>query len=245
MSNYILKGILSSFLLFGVSSYLSFKYNELEKYSETIESARSQGKLRGLLYEIQKKSMELKALSPIPSLPKENYYRQVLFSYAEGLVLETGVGLFDHSRVYDPSISKVICVDWVKKCIEHGFIKNKETKREYLLEDCENLSFESDKFDTIVDIFGLQYYPDPEKVLLEMRRVCKKNGKILILAKGRSIYKTFNRYLDLMNGKYVCENGMFINRDWKEVIEKLGFEVIKFERKVNGTLYFYIIKNNK
>jgi SAM-dependent methyltransferase len=240
------KGIFTSLIIFGSGSYLSFKYNEFTRYDETLKAVQSQGKLRSFLHEIHQKSQDIKEeVLPNTSLPKENYYRKVLLSYAEGIVLEPGVGLSDNQKFYPSTIGKVIAIDWVKKCIEYGFINNKEAKRQYLLDDCENMSFEDNTFDCVADVLGLQYYSNPEKVLREMKRVCKENGKILILAKGQSFYSWFNKYLDLVNAKYVCRYGIYINRDWNEIISKAGFEVMKCERKINGTLYFYILKNKK
>jgi ubiquinone/menaquinone biosynthesis C-methylase UbiE len=40
-------------------------------------------------------------------------------------------------------------------------------------------------FDTIVDTFGLEYTLNPEICLKEMKRVCKKDGLILLLNYGR------------------------------------------------------------
>jgi ubiquinone/menaquinone biosynthesis C-methylase UbiE len=36
------------------------------------------------------------------------------------------------------------------------------------------MSFKDDTFDTVVDTFGLEYYLNPRRALLEMKRVCKK-----------------------------------------------------------------------
>ena len=241
----IAKGVFTSFIVFGSASYLSFKYNEFQRYSETLKKAESEGNLRKFLHEIHQNSQDVKEVLPNTSLPKENYYRKVLLSYAEGEVLETGVGLSDNSKFYPKEVKKIMAVDWVKKCLEYCLVNNKDQRKEFRLEDCENMAFEENSFDTIVDVFGLQFYSNPEKVIKEMKRVCKGNGKILILVKGLSEYSSFNKYLDLINGKYVCLNGMYINRDWDEIISKSGLEILSAERKINGTLYFYILKNRK
>ena len=242
MSSYLFKGIVSSIFLFGLTSYYSYKYLENQRFDDKINKARSEGKLRALLYDIQKKSIVVPANT---SLPKENYYRKVLLSYAEGNVLEAGVGLSLNEKLYPSTINKITAVDWVKRYIEHGYLNNRDKRYTYLLDDCEKLSFNDNSFDTIVDVFGLQYYADPVKALKEMKRVCKPEGKILILANGRSFYSIYNKYLDLLYPKYVAEYGVFINRDWDEIIANLGFKIVKKERKVNGTLYFYILCNQK
>lgn len=241
----ISKAIFSSLVLFGGSFFLTFKYDQFQKYDETLKTVQSQNKLRSFLYEIHKKTQESKEILPNTSLPKESHYREVLLSYAEGDLLEMGIGLTNNEKYYPYNVNKIIAIDWVKKCIEMGYINNKLKKRSFLLEDCENLTFEDNTFDSVADIFSLQYYSDPLKALKEMQRVCKNDGKILVLAQGRSFYKVLNNYLDFKNPKSVCQQGNFINRDWTEIIEKLGFEIIRSERKVNGSLYFYVLKNKK
>jgi methyltransferase OMS1 len=50
-----------------------------------------------------------------------------------------------------------------------------------------NLSqFPNGCFDTVVNIFGLCSYDDPVQVLQEMARVCKPDGKILLLEHRQS-----------------------------------------------------------
>ena len=52
------------------------------------------------------------------------------------------------------------------------------------MEDSENLSFNNDSFDCVVDTFGLEYTFDPVKQLWEMKRVCKKGGLIFLMENG-------------------------------------------------------------
>lgn len=59
-------------------------------------------------------------------------------------------------------------------------------KRFSVLEmDGHDLKFEDNSFDTVVDTFGLCSYNDPIKVLHEMKRVCKKDGKIILIEHGK------------------------------------------------------------
>lgn len=53
-----------------------------------------------------------------------------------------------------------------------------------LKSNIKRLSYKDNTFDSIVDTFGLEFYLHPWLALQEMRRVCKPNGLILILASG-------------------------------------------------------------
>ena len=55
---------------------------------------------------------------------------------------------------------------------------------EYKIDDVEKMSFRDNIFDCVLDTFGLEYYVHPEKALQEMKRVCKKDGLILLLTSG-------------------------------------------------------------
>lgn len=48
----------------------------------------------------------------------------------------------------------------------------------------ENLPFKNDSFNKVINIFGLIYFSNLEKVLKEMIRVVKKNGVIMIVIKA-------------------------------------------------------------
>ena len=39
--------------------------------------------------------------------------------------------------------------------------------------------------------------------------------------------------------------GYYPNRKWEDFISEEDFEIEKCERKLNGTIYFYILKNKK
>jgi len=79
-----------------------------------------------------------------------------------------------------------------------NFMSTKERERyDVVTADAANLTFEDNSFDTIVDSFGLCSFDDPVKVLIELQRVCKPDGKILLLEHGRSkTYLGLSGYLD-------------------------------------------------
>ena len=83
------------------------------------------------------------------------------------------------------------------------------------------MNLKDNSFDTVVDTFGLEYYNSPEIALkgfilliIEMKRVCKKDGLILILTSGLSHYSFLNLFLEYKTPHNVCQSGFFPNRDW-------------------------------
>lgn len=172
--------------------------------------------------------------------------RKELLSHASGFILETGVGTSRNLNYY-PEGSKIIGVDWASNMLEMALnkIAPQGVTIDYRVEDVEKLSFKDDVFDTVVDTFGLEAYVTPEKALEEMRRVCKKDGKILILASGIGTSAFLNKILNLRVEQFLRSYGYAPNRDWNAVIKKMGFKVENQKRWFNGTIYLYVLSNNK
>lgn len=47
--------------------------------------------------------------------------------------------------------------------------------------DAENMDFEDNSFDRVVAMYVASVVPDPERLVKEMRRVCKSNGQIIFV----------------------------------------------------------------
>lgn len=47
--------------------------------------------------------------------------------------------------------------------------------------DAENTEFEDSSFDKVVAMYVAAVVPDPERLVDEMRRVCKPNGRIIFV----------------------------------------------------------------
>lgn len=112
-------------------------------------------------------------------------------------------------------------MDWNAGYLDVALMKPANNKIEvnYKIEDVEKMNLKSDLFDTVVDTFGLDYTLYPEKCLQEMKRVCKKNGKILLMESGKSNSPILNHFLDLRLPLHLERYGYFNNRDWDEIIK--------------------------
>lgn len=124
--------------------------------------------------------------------------RALLFFHAKGEVLEVGAGTGRNLGYYPgkSTVQKIVLSDSSDKMLARAIDKlsrmSQDEKERYqlLVADAARLAqFSDDSFDTVVDTFGLCSFDDPVAVLKEMQRVCKPDGKILLLEHGRS--KTF------------------------------------------------------
>ncbi|TDH70101.1 hypothetical protein CCR75_009084 [Bremia lactucae] len=107
----------------------------------------------------------------------------------------------------------------------------------------ENLVFNDDQFDTVVDTFGLCSMDDPVRALKEMQRVCKKtSGRILLLEHGQSSFAWLSGILDKFADLHVQKWGCHWNRDIVALLDQAGLEVETMHRFHFGTTYFIVAK---
>ncbi len=126
-------------------------------------------------------------------------------------------------------------------------------------EDCTSLSFAEDRFDAITVAFGIRNFENLDKGLMEMHRVLKPGGHLVILElsapEGFPMKQTYAIYSKLV----IPTIGKIMSKDnsaytylpesikafpqgevMKEILYKAGFSKVEFKRLTMGicTLYF-------
>ena len=117
-------------------------------------------------------------------------------------VLEIGIGT-GLSFEYYPDQTKVIGIDISPHMLEKAKekIKKRKTNGKYVSQmNGEQLSFADNSFDKVVAMYVISVTQNPQKLLQEMKRVCKKNGEIYIVnhfscEKDAFLLKLFERAL--------------------------------------------------
>jgi phosphatidylethanolamine/phosphatidyl-N-methylethanolamine N-methyltransferase len=98
-------------------------------------------------------------------------------------VLEVGVGTGLNLPLYprDCDVTGVdISAEMLRKA-EHRVRTLGMTKTKLMLMDGSKLEFPDNSFDRVIATYVISAVPDPVKTLLEMRRVCKPSGHLVIL----------------------------------------------------------------
>lgn len=103
--------------------------------------------------------------------------------------------------------------------------------------DTQALAFPDGVFDTVVDTMALCTYPDPRRALREMSRVCRPDGRILLVEHGRSRLPALARFQDRHDRWLVESVGCHWNRDPLELVETAGLSVRAVRRTVAGVFY--------
>lgn len=180
------------------------------------------------------------------------------------LILDVATGTGDFAiEALKLNPDKVIGVDISEGMLDQG--RQKMRKRGYseridmVTGDSENLPFEENKFDAITVGFGVRNFENLEKGLLEMKRVLRPGGKIVVLefSKPRvfpfkQLYQFYFRYILPTLGRWISRDAAAYTylpesvqafpdgRDFTNILEKLGFKQIACKPLTFGISSLYI-----
>ncbi|GAB6173726.1 class I SAM-dependent methyltransferase [Paradesulfitobacterium aromaticivorans] len=152
--------------------------------------------------------------------------RRSILSQATGEVLEVGVGTGKNLEFYPPDC-QVTGIDLSPGMLEKARAKANKLKLPMKLfeMDTQNMTFPDHHFDTVVATCVFCSVPDPIKGLKEIKRVCKPNGKIILLEHVRSDQPLLGKIMDILDPLTVRMMGPHINRKTVENIEKAGIHI--------------------
>lgn len=170
-------------------------------------------------------------------------YRKQLLSLARGKVLEVGIGTGRSLRYY-PADADIIGIDMSREMLKKAKEKSDKLRRHIRLKigDAENLLYDSQGFDIVVDTLGLCTYSKPIKVLREMKRVCKPRGRILLLEHGVSNLKWLCRLQECREKKHYETLGCSLLRNPEKLVKEAGLKFIGIERKLFGVIYIIVAR---
>ena len=149
--------------------------------------------------------------------------------------------------------NEVIGVDFSYEMLKIARTKNKQIN--FIEADVLNLPFKDNSFDVLTIAFGFRNIENKQKVLDEIFRVLKKDGKLLHLDfEGKSrfafIYdkiilfflrffvKNLEPYKYLINSK----NAFYESRELVEVFVNRGFEFMKCEKLFFNVVSYHLFK---
>jgi ubiquinone/menaquinone biosynthesis C-methylase UbiE len=174
----------------------------------------------------------------VPDLLGIRKLRQRVLRQASGRVLEVAVGTGKNLRYY-PRGCQIIAVDLSREMLN---IARKRAGKlsidvSLLLGDAQALPFFDHSFDTVVSSLSTCTFPEPVIALQEMARVCRKDGRVLLVEHGRSNREWLARWQDRHADQFAKPLGCHWNRQPLELVGQAGLKVNKSRRVFLGVFH--------
>jgi phosphatidylethanolamine/phosphatidyl-N-methylethanolamine N-methyltransferase len=148
-------------------------------------------------------------------------------------VLEVGVGTGINLSLY-PKDASITGIDFSEPMLEKARdrVARKGLRRPRLLQmDAADLKFADDSFDIVYAPYLISVVPDPVKVALEMRRVCRPGGRIVLLNHFLSTNRLLSR-IERTISPFTVHIGFKADLDRAAFLAQAGLEPVSIE-KVN------------
>jgi len=172
-----------------------------------------------------------------------NKLRKQLLSKAEGKILEIGSGTGVNFELYENHDVVAIEPDEKLRIESLNKINNKNIK--VISGDAENLEFKDNEFDTVVVMLVLCTIPNNKKALLEIKRVCKVGGKILVLEHVKHKNKILAVIQDILTPVWKkIAMGCHLNRKTVDIIGDLGFNIVQENYHIGNNFVLLEIIND-
>ncbi len=164
--------------------------------------------------------------------------RRELLQRASGNVLEIAVGTGKNLRYYSKTC-QITAIDLSPAMLE---IARKRANHlglniTFMIMDAEALAFPDQSFDTVVSSLTLCTFPDPVAALREMARVCRVDGRILLIEHGRSDHEWLGRWQDRRADRHAEKLGCCWNREPLDFVHHAGLKPVSTRRCFFGIFH--------
>lgn len=174
----------------------------------------------------------------VPNLLGVRKLRRRLLRHASGNVLEVAVGTGMNLTYYPPDC-RIIAVDVSREMLNIARQRAAKLSMDvsFLLADAEALPFSDKSFDTVVSSVTTCTFPNPVAALREMARVCRTDGRVLLLEHGRSDREWLGRWQDSLADPFAKRLGCHWNREPLELVRKAGLKINNSRRVFFGVFH--------
>lgn len=152
---------------------------------------------------------------------------------AGGVVLEVGVGSGLNIPIYGPAVQKLYALDPSPELLRMARPRAKQASfpAELFQQSAEAIPLADESVDTVVTTWTLCSIPDAARALREMRRVLRRDGRLIFIEHGRSVDPDVVRWQDRLTPWWRhLSGGCHLNRPIDRLLAQGGFQVAEMER---------------
>ena len=153
--------------------------------------------------------------------------RQKIVPSASGVILEIGVGSGVNIPYYSSSnVKKLIGLDLQQDNWDQAYkiAKKSNISIDLLQGDGEELPIPNNSIDTVLITYTMCTIPNVQRSLAEIKRVLKREGKLLFCEHGLAPDKNVQKWQNKLNPIWKkCLGGCNLNRNIPELVLKSGF----------------------
>jgi ubiquinone/menaquinone biosynthesis C-methylase UbiE len=163
---------------------------------------------------------------PMERLRFAGWRRKLTGRIAGPTALEVGVGT-GKNLIFYPDGVHTTAIDLSPRMLERARKRANTLNLDVNLQemDVQHLDFADDSFDTVFATFVFCSVPDPVAGLQELRRVCKPDGRLLLIEHMRPENFILGLIFDLLNPMIVRMMGANINRRTISNIRKADWQI--------------------
>jgi ubiquinone/menaquinone biosynthesis C-methylase UbiE len=167
--------------------------------------------------------------------------RRELFSLATGNVLDVGCG-YGSNFAYLTKAKHITGVDVSPVMLDMARERARQLNLTVDLRqgNVEHLDFPDQTFDTVISALATCSYLNPIAALHEMKRVCKPDGRLLLLEHGRSSWRLIGRFQDRAVVGSIERGGCRLNQEPQQIIQAAGLKIASARRSMLGV--FHVIQ---
>jgi ubiquinone/menaquinone biosynthesis C-methylase UbiE len=166
------------------------------------------------------------------------WLRRRLLQQASGRILDVAAGTGENFSLF-PESAEITAVD-----LSPGMLAEAERQAEAMgrvvktaVMDAAALQFADASFDTVVSTLSTCTFANPVAVLQEMKRVCKPDGRILLLEHGRSRVGWIGRYQDRTAHSHFRQAGCRWNQEPQKIVRAAGLSILSHQRAFFGVFH--------
>jgi len=153
-------------------------------------------------------------------------------------ILDVGCGTGRFTADFLKQGAKVYGLDSSPEMVEYAGRIHRGA--EFIVGEAEALPYSENHFDAVVTITALEFVADPLKALIEIRRVLKPNGTLLVgILNRNNSWNVYRRLRGLLGDPIWSRTHFFSGGELRGLLDKAGFADIVSESALLGAFILF------